>query len=259
MKIAVTGANGNSGRRIVDLALRQGHEVVAIVRDAATVEKADRVGLSVRANSFDDESLLAQAMQGADVVVNAAFPRQDRFQGRSDRAMRGADVGADNANDKTLVQRVIGAAEKALGPGGRFWGFGGAGALDIPGTGKSTLDLPKIPAVFEAHRTNLNALRSTGLDWSMLCPGPMIDAPDGKATEGLRLSADEWPVPRPGWTRMLPPVFTALAFKNALPAMTIYYEDAAVVILGNLDRRGPYSCKRVGVALPRGKTRHKDL
>ncbi len=85
----------------------------------------------------------------------------------------------------------------------------------------------------------------------------MIDAPDGKATEGLRLSADGWPVPRPGWTRVPPPIFTALAFKKSMPEMTIYYEDAAAVILGNLDRQGLYSCRRVGVALPQGKKRHK--
>lgn len=239
MKIVVTGANGNTGRRIVDLALRQGYEVAAIVRDAATVENAGRAGLSVYANSFDDEGMLVQAMRGADVVINAAG---------------NANAGAAYT---PLVQRVIRAADEVLGPGGRFWCFGGAGALDIPGAGRSTLDLPKIPAVFEAHRSNLNALHSTALDWSMLCPGPMIDAPDGKPTEGLCLSVDEWPVPRPGLTRVLPAIFTALAFKNSMPAMTIYYEDAAAVILGNLDRQGLYSCRRVGVALPQGEKRHK--
>ena len=44
------------------------------------------------------------------------------------------------------------------------------------------VDLPRFRKVYEAHRTNLEALRRSPLDWSMLCPGPMIAAHDGKPT-----------------------------------------------------------------------------
>ena len=115
------------------------------------------------------------------------------------------------------------------------------------------VDLPMVPKVYEAHRTNLIALERSGLDWSMLCPGPMIEAPDGKPTPGLRLSADQWPMGPPVYTRLMPQVTLALAFKQAVPEFTVSYEDAATVILDNLEKHGPFSRRRVGLALPAGR------
>jgi hypothetical protein len=42
-----------------------------------------------------------------------------------------------------------------------------------------------------------------------------------------------------------------------MPEMTITYEDAARVILDNLDTSGPYSKSRVGIALAKGHKLHK--
>ena len=109
-------------------------------------------------------------MTGHDVVINAA------------------GYVTEGTTFTRLVQTAIDAASTALGEGGRFWQFGGAAVLDIPGTGMKGVDLPMVPKVYEAHRTNLIALERSGLDWSMLCPGPMIEAPDGKPTPGLRVS-----------------------------------------------------------------------
>ncbi|HLL26514.1 MAG TPA: hypothetical protein VKT73_02550 [Xanthobacteraceae bacterium] len=151
-----------------------------------------------------------------------------------------------------LVQNVIQQATHALGAGGRLWQFGGAAVLDIPGTDIMAVDLQMVPKVYEAHRTNLNELRKSSLDWSMLCPGPMIDGPNGEPTKGLRLSVDQWPVLRPAYTYVLPKAAWALAFLKMIPELTISYEDAADVILSNLDRNGRFSRRRVGVALPVG-------
>jgi hypothetical protein len=156
-----------------------------------------------------------------------------------------------------LVENVIQQTSKALGAGGRLWQFGGAAVLDIPGTDLKGVDLPMVPKVYEAHRTNLNALTKSTLDWSMLCPGPMIDAPNGEPTKGLRLSVDQWPVDRPSYTDFLPRAALALAFKQRVPELTISYEDAADVILSNLDRNGRFSRRRVGVALPVGMRNFK--
>ena len=73
----------------------------------------------------------------------------------------------------------------------------------------------------------------------MLCPGPMIEAPDGKPTPALRLSADQWPMAPPAYTRLMPQVTLALAFKQAVPELTVSYEDAATVILDNLGKTVP--------------------
>ncbi len=136
--------------------------------------------------------------------------------------------------------------------------FAGAALLDVPDTSTMTVDLPRIPSIYQAHRTNYETVRGTRLDWSILCPGPMIASPDGQETAGLVLSKDIWPVPRPAYTRFLPRVALSLAFKNNLPRLTIYYEDAARVILDNLETNGRFRCSRVGIALPDGIQRFKE-
>ena len=96
------------------------------------------------------------------------------------------------------------------------------------------------------------------MDWSMLCPGPMIASENGKPTGDLRLSVDEWPVTRPTYTYVLPRLALAFAFKQKVPELTISYEDAAEVILDNLSKSGRFSRRRVGVALPPGLRDYKD-
>jgi len=46
----------------------------------------------------------------------------------------------------------------SLGEGGRLWQFGSASVLTVPGTHIMAVGLPKVPKVYEAHRTNLDAL-----------------------------------------------------------------------------------------------------
>jgi hypothetical protein len=244
MKLFILGATGNSGQRLVRQALGRGHQVTALVRNAVklrTLFAPDVLqSLQIVEGRLDDQAALVAAMQGHDVVINAAGNAND-----------GPEYGP-------LVQGVIKAADAALGAGGRFWLFGGAAALDVPGTDLMTLDLPKVPAIFEVHRSNLAAVSATQLDWSMLCPGPMTAAENGQPHTGLRLSTRHWPVARPGITHCLPRIALSLAFKQKMPQMTISYEDAAQVILDHLERNGPFSRQRVGVALPAGLSRHKD-
>ena len=238
MRLCLLGATGNSGRRILRFALERGHEVTALVRD--TPKLLSLIGTSVPARlqivpvDIDNAAQTTAAMSGHDVVINAAG-----YISQGEAFTR-------------LVRTVIEAASAALGEGGRFWQFGGAAVLDIPGTGIKGVDLPMVPKIYEAHRTNLMALEQSKLDWSMLCPGPMVEAADGKPTAGLRLSVDEWPVPRPAYTRFMPQAALALAFKQAVPQLTVSYEDAAAVILDNLAKKGPFSRRRVGIALPAG-------
>jgi hypothetical protein len=243
MKLFLLGATGNSGRRILKFALLRGREVTAFVRDQDKLLNlmggSIARGLHVVVGDINNPADLAKAIAGHDAVINAA------------------GYVAEGARFTQLVQNVIQQTSNALGAGGRLWQFGGAAVLDIPGTDIMAVDLPMVPKVYEAHRANLNALRKSSLDWSMLCPGPMIDAPNGEPTKGLRISADQWPVPRPAYTRFLPKAALAFAFKQKVPELTISYEDAADVILNNLDRNGRFSRRRVGVALPVGMRNFK--
>jgi uncharacterized protein len=243
MKVFLLGATGRSGRRILKFALERGHQVTAFVRDqnklAEMLGRRLPDGLHVIAADIDKSAELAEAMTGHDVVVNAA------------------GYVTEGNHFTRLVGNVIDQTINSLGAGGRLWQFGGAAMLDIPGTSAMGVDLPMVPKVYQWHRTNFNALKKSSLDWSMLCPGPMIEAPDGKPTNGLRLSVDEWPMQRPSYTYVLPKAALAFAFKQRVPELTISYEDAADIILNNLDRNGRFSRRRVGVALPIGMHNRK--
>jgi putative NADH-flavin reductase len=243
VKIFLLGATGNSGRRILRLALQRAHEVTAFVRDETKlfsfVDKPIPPNLHVSTGDISKSADIAGVMAGHDVAINAA-----------------GQV-TEGAAFIQLVRSVIDSAVASLGEGGRLWLFGGAAVLDVPDAHMLGLDLPMVPKVYEAHRANFNAVRESPLDWSMLCPGPMIA---GEPTMGLRLSVDEWPVARPAYTYALPKLALALAFKQKLPELTISYEDAAEVILDNLSKDGRFSRRRVGVALPPGlrKEYNKD-
>ncbi|WP_066774669.1 NAD(P)-dependent oxidoreductase [Candidatus Viadribacter manganicus] len=237
MRLCLLGATGNSGRRVLSLALARGHQVTALVRRPGALAEAPN--LTSQILDYENDEALCAALADHDVIINCAgyVTEGERFT--------------------SLVGRIIKAADKAQGPRGRFWLFGGAALLNVPGSNLIGLDLPGVPKFYEAHQTNYNAVRATHLDWSMLCPGPMIDAPDGQGTPGLIVSADQWPLPRPAFSRFLPRVATSLAFKQRLPELTIYYEDAAKIILDHLERNGRFARKRVGVALPKGERRFK--
>src|SRR5215469_6056278 len=244
VKIFLLGATGNSGRRILRLVLQRAHEVTAFVRDEtkllSLVDKPIPPNLHVSIGDISKSADIARVMVGHDVAINAA-----------------GHV-TEGSTFIQLVQTVVDSTIASLGEGGRLWQFGGAAVLDVPGTHMMAVDLPKVPKVYEAHRTNLNALRKTPLDWSMLCPGPMIASENGKPTRDLRLSVDEWPMARPAYTYVLPRLALAFAFKQKVPELTISYEDAAEVILDNLSTNGRFFRRRVGVALPPGMRNYKD-
>lgn len=237
MHVLILGAAGETGSRLTREALRRGHDVSALARDPAKLTARlgeDAARVEIITTDVGDEGALAHAMTGKSAVINAAGNAWD------------------GANFAPLVQRTIKVAARTMGPGGRFWLFGGAALLHIPGTRLMGIDLPGVPAVYRAHRENYEIVRVTELDWSMLCPGPMIAAPSGHAHEGLRLSAETWPFPAPPLARWLPRPALTLAFAGHRGEITITYEDAAKVVLDHLSANGPFSRKRVGVALPVG-------
>jgi NAD(P)H dehydrogenase (quinone) len=76
MRIAVTGANGEFGRGVIDLLaeLVPASDLIATVRDADKSADLRERGIEVRPGSFDEPSRLEHAFDGADVVlVNATF------------------------------------------------------------------------------------------------------------------------------------------------------------------------------------------
>ncbi|MFJ3055169.1 NAD(P)-dependent oxidoreductase [Herbaspirillum sp. NPDC087042] len=165
MKIALIGASGNVGSRILEEALRRGHNIVAIARDAAKIPV--RTGVTAVAADVKNADALASAIKGADVVVSSG-----RFT-----TFTAAD----------LLPAVKAAGVKRLAV------VGGAGSLEIA-PGKALIDTPEFPAEYKPEasggRDFLNALRAeAALDWTFLSPSALFTA--GERTGQFRLGGDQ--------------------------------------------------------------------
>ena len=245
MKVLVLGASGRSGLRLVRLGIDAGHEVTAFARSRDKIDDMYAEDLPNELNVIigdaTDESALSQVMQGQDAVVNAA----------------GNAMKPDGY--VTLMAGIIRTAERVLGPDGRFWLFGSLSALDVPGTSIMSVDLPGMGELVQSHKTNFELVRSTTLNWSMICPGPMVGAADGQPRAALSLSTDVWPFDRPAITRLLPRVALALTLKRQSANLTVSFEDAAKVILDNLHANSRFSRTRVGMLRTTTKRRKSLL
>ncbi|NUU01619.1 NAD(P)-dependent oxidoreductase [Herbaspirillum robiniae] len=165
MNIALIGATGNVGSRILEEALRRGHQVIAIARDAGKIAARDK--LTARSADVKDTAALATAIAGADVVVSSG-----RFANFT-------------AADVLPALKQAGVKRLAV--------VGGAGSLEIA-PGKALVDTPDFPAEYKpeatAGRAFLNDLRGEkDIAWTFLSPSALFIA--GERTGKFRLGADQ--------------------------------------------------------------------
>jgi putative NADH-flavin reductase len=242
-RIAIFGATGSLGSYVARLAIAAGHDVSALVRDPARLS-AD-VASMARITTGDlmqrAPSQLAEYISGHDALVSCA--------GLVTEGQRFVD----------LVDRVVSSVE-AL-PGDRrplCWLLAGAGLLGLDSSsGRRGLDLPKVRETYWPHRVNFERLQRSTIEWRLLCPGPMVDQP-AVGIQRLRVSLERLPVALPGIAKLMPDPLVLPLFASTIPQLIIPYADAAAFMLANLDRGGPMSRKRVGLALPRGMKGHKE-
>jgi hypothetical protein len=173
MKIALYGATGMIGSRILDEALRRGHTVTAIVRDPSRLQKT-APNLKVTAADILDPASVANVVAGADAVISAYAPPHDNPQ-QLLAAYHSLLEGLPQAG----VKRVI--------------VIGGAGSLEVA-PGVQLVDTPEFPAAWKApalaHRDVLNLFRSSAgaLDWTYVSPAAFIQP--GERTQKYRTAND---------------------------------------------------------------------
>ncbi len=174
MKIALFGATGTIGQRILREALSRGHAVTAITRDPSRVAERNP-NLTVVAGDILDPRSVAEAVAGHDAVVSSYAPPQGSEQTIVD-ATRSLVAGLEQAGVKRLVM------------------VGGAGSLEIA-PGIQLVDTPHLPDAWKpialAHRDALDALRAEGggLEWTSFSPAAFIEP--GERTGTFRLGGDE--------------------------------------------------------------------
>jgi putative NADH-flavin reductase len=241
-RIAIFGATGSLGSHVARLAIAAGHDVSAMVRAPAQVppDIASKATVTTGDIMHRTPSQLAEFISGHDVMISCA--------GLVTEGQRFVD----------LFDRVVSSIE-ALPEAHRplSWMLAGAGLLDLDSAGRRGLDLPMVRDTYWPHRVNFERLQRSLIEWRLLCPGPMVDQP-AIGVDRLRVSEELLPVTLPAAAKLLPAPLVLPLFASSIPQMIIPYADAAAFMLAHLDRGGPMSRKRVGLALPAGMTGHKE-
>lgn len=173
MKLALLGATGTIGQRILQEALTRGHQVTAIVRDPSRVAQQHDNLTVVTGDIFNADSV-AQAVANHDVVISAFGPKH----GEEEQLV---------AATRSLLQGVKQAGVR------RLLAVGGAGSLEVA-PGLQVVDTPEFPEAWKgialAHRDALEVLRQDGeLEWTSFSPAAMI-AP-GERTGAYRTGTDQ--------------------------------------------------------------------
>ncbi|MDP4006586.1 NAD(P)-dependent oxidoreductase [Methylobacterium sp. NEAU K] len=165
MRVALIGATGNAGLRILAELTRRGHSVTAIVRNPARV--TPQPGVTAKQGDVFDQQSLAELLKGHDAVVSSLhFTASD---------------------PRKLIEAV-----RASGVT-RYLVVGGAGSLEAA-PGLKLIDAPNFPAEYKpeaaAGGVFLDMLRDeTELDWTFLSPSAMFVP--GERTGKFRLGQDQ--------------------------------------------------------------------
>jgi uncharacterized protein len=172
VKVALYGATGKSGSRILKELVSRGHQVIAITRSRSKVPDPD-VGVSVRHDDLSDPNNIAAAVDDVDAVVSAYAPPHDNPE---------AIVG--------VTQRQVAALSR--NGKARLVVVGGAGGLNVA-PGVTLLDSGYLPEAYRpiagAHVQALNVLKASETDWTYLAPAAYFEP--GQRTGKFRLGKDE--------------------------------------------------------------------
>ena len=173
MKIALIGASGFIGSKLLKEALSRGHDVTALVSNPEKI--AGQPHLAVAKVDVLDTTALASLLSGHEAVITAfsGHARADTF----DYYLKG-------------FRSIVAATKQSNVP--RLLAVGGAGSLETP-TRVQLVDTPDFPEQWKQSalgaREALNLLRHEhSLNWTMLSPSAVI-AP-GKRTGRFRLGDD---------------------------------------------------------------------
>ena len=161
MNIALIGATGFIGSRLLTELTRRGHKVTAIVRNPEKVPAG--AGISARKGDVFDRDGLSALLAGHDAVISA--------------------VHFSASDAATLLSAV-----KQSGVT-RYLVVGGAGSLEVA-PGVKLFDTKEFPAIYldEARKGGafLDLLKAeTALDWTFLSPSALIQP--GERTGKFRL------------------------------------------------------------------------
>lgn len=165
MKIALIGATGFAGSKILAEALDRDHKVTGIVRNTEKLKK--HPNLTPQKGDANDAGSLSKLLAGHDVVISS--------------------VHFSASDYKTLATAVKESGVK------RWIVVGGAGSLEVA-PGMALITTPEFPEAYKKEAQMgydfLQALKKeTALDWTFISPS--AEFVDGDKTESFRLGHDQ--------------------------------------------------------------------
>lgn len=163
-KIALIGASGNAGSRILKELSDRGHQVMAIARNPEKIASLPDV-VAKKGDVFDQAGL-SELLKGHDAVISS--------------------VHFTASDPATLIEAVRASGVQ------RYLVVGGAGSLEIA-PGQRVVDLPDFPAAYKAEATKgaefLDRLKQEKqLDWTFLSPS--AEFVPGERTGKFRIGKD---------------------------------------------------------------------
>ena len=165
MKIAVVGASGNTGSRIVAELARRGHAITAIARRPERIAKLPNV--SATRGDVDDQPSLTRLFSGHDIAISSV-----------------------HFLDSDPVKLIAAARDSKVG---RYLVVGGAGSLEVA-PGVRLVTTPGFPVQYKAEAEKGAAFldlltKENALNWTFLSPSALFVA--GERTGKFRLGTDQ--------------------------------------------------------------------
>ena len=163
--VALIGASGDAGSRILAELSERGHQVTAVARHTDRI--ASLPGVTPRQGDANDQQALAALLKGHDAVISA--------------------VPFTVSDARTLVGAVRDAGAT------RYLVVGGAGSLEVA-PGEKVIDQPDFPEAYKPEASAggefLGFLRSVDdLEWTFLSPS--AEFVPGERTGKFRLGRDQ--------------------------------------------------------------------
>jgi len=170
MHIALYGATGKAGSRILAELLSRGHQVTAIVRDPTKLTPAP--GLTVVEGDVAATEAIAAKIAGADAVVSAYAPPLE-----------------DSGQLLPVTERLLEAVHQTGVP--RLIVVGGAGSLEVA-PGVTLIESGHLPAAWlsiaVSHSKALDLLKRSSINWTCFSPAAYFEP--GERTGKFRLGKD---------------------------------------------------------------------
>ncbi|SFR60744.1 Nucleoside-diphosphate-sugar epimerase [Microbacterium azadirachtae] len=163
MKVLLTGATGYIGSSVLSRLLAEGHEVTALVRDAAKARTVEEAGARGLVGDVTDAVLVAEAASAADGVIHTASTPE------GDAAFIDAVLGAFGGSGKPFVHT------------GGIWSYGTSSDI----TEQSPLDRPALTAWRGAGEARV--LGAAGVRGAVVAPALVY----GRGGGLIRLLTDE--------------------------------------------------------------------